>query len=542
MITIPNNFRFNSIKKIIYISLLLFFVSIGLFFQFKPFISSVYSYSKKQILLLYLGESNYIEKVRLSQVNIDFNNDYKQRTVETTLLPLSISEYKLGGISTTFPAGGGALEIINSQIVIMSRFGEFYVFNTNKLERADIKAVPNNIDSHILYRATKPTIDVMRAHDFVYDRFSNRLYATYTKYIDKEKNVFCVSYINLDKNSLKSVGDWTEIFVSSPINESYPALAGGGKIIINNSILYFSVGYADDDSSKSFDIPASQDLNSFFGRIFSYNLKDKTLMTISIGHRNVQGMTFTNNGDLLATEHGPQGGDEINLITNGGNYGWPYSTYGTDYGKYTWHNTSIIASKAFTDPIFSFVPSVALSPIISIQNFHPIWNGDLLAGSLKAQSLYRIKYKDKRVIFSEPIWIGKRIRDIIEFDKSTIILLTDDASILFIKTDEVKLTKNTKGAGYNFSPEINRCLNCHHFEQSTPASMAPSLANIWNRKAGADSFENYSIGLKNADFLWDENKLRLYLTNPNGLIPGTSMPNLNLKDDEISKIIKTLRN
>lgn len=482
-----------------------------------------------------------MEKIKTDYEKSNSYDRSHSRTVETTLLPILLTEYKLGNPSSPFPAGGGALEIINSKIVLMSRFGDFFIFNNDVVNKAEIKPVPNGLSEHILRRATKPTIDILRAHNMAFDKSSNRLYASYTKYLNKDKNIFCISYIKIDLSSLKSIGDWTDIFVSSPINEAYPSLAGGGKIIIKDRTLYFSIGYADVDVGSSENVPPSQNMNSSFGKIYAYDLDSKKFKILSIGHRNVQGMTFASNGDLLATEHGPQGGDEINLVSNGGNFGWPYATYGTNYGKYTWQYSSLPIDKNFISPIFSFVPSVALSPIITLHNFNDRWNGDLIAGSLKAQSLFRIKYRDNRVIFSEPIWIGKRIRDIIEFDQSTILLLTDDGSLLFMNPDNYRLRENTKDAGYNFSPELTRCLTCHHFEQSTPTSMAPSLANIWNRKAGSDTFEKYSSGLKKADFVWDENNLRIYLRNPDHLIPGTSMPNLNLTDNDISAIIKSLK-
>ena len=124
---------------------------------------------------------------------------------------------------------------------------------------------------------------------------------------------------------------------------------------------------------------------------------------------------------------------------------------------------------------------------------------------------------------------------------SSIALLTDDGLILSVTIDDKKLEVDKKNAGYNFTPQLKKCLVCHHFEQSTPSSIAPTLANIFNRKAGSDSFERYSTAMKTSEIKWTENKLRDFLSNPNKIIEGTSMPNLGLSDYEINSIIKALK-
>jgi glucose/arabinose dehydrogenase len=104
------------------------------------------------------------------------------------------------------------------------------------------------------------------------------------------------------------------------------------------------------------------------------------------GHLNPQGLTFLKNGQLLSTEHGPKRGDELNVITEGSNCGWPDVTVGTEYGSYDWPvGSSLVGSHTgYTAPLFAWVPSIAVSQLIEINNFHPRWDGDLLVGSLKA--------------------------------------------------------------------------------------------------------------------------------------------------------------
>jgi len=73
-----------------------------------------------------------------------------------------------------------------------------------------------------------------------------------------------------------------------------------------------------------------------YGKTILIHLDDGTSEIYSLGHRNPQGLYVTPEGAIWSTEHGPQGGDELNLIVRGANYGWPLVTYGTDYGSAAW--------------------------------------------------------------------------------------------------------------------------------------------------------------------------------------------------------------
>ena len=85
----------------------------------------------------------------------------------------------------------------------------------------------------------------------------------------------------------------------------------------------------------------SQDLNSKMGKILEINLNTQTVKMVSRGHRNPEGLIVTKSGALLSAEHGPAGGDELNVIVEGANYGWPIVTLGTEYGSYGWHDTKV---------------------------------------------------------------------------------------------------------------------------------------------------------------------------------------------------------
>src|SRR5262249_31167125 len=133
---------------------------------------------------------------------------------------------------------------------------------------------------------------------------------------------------------------------------------------------------------------------------------------------------------LFSTEHGARGGDELNVIAEGSNYGWPNVTLGTGYDSYNWEvGRSLVGTHAeYTAPLFAWVPSIAVLQLIEVNNCHPRWDGDLLVGSLKASSLYRLRLEAGRVLYSEPIWIGQKIRDIAQTINGIIVLWTDDTA------------------------------------------------------------------------------------------------------------------
>lgn len=80
----------------------------------------------------------------------------------------------------------------------------------------------------------------------------------------------------------------------------------------------------------------SEDPNTTFGKIIQIDLTTGQSHQFTKGHRNQEGLTFLKSGELLSTEHGPRSGDELNVITEGSDYGWPNATLGTEYNSYDW--------------------------------------------------------------------------------------------------------------------------------------------------------------------------------------------------------------
>jgi glucose/arabinose dehydrogenase len=190
----------------------------------------------------------------------------------------------------------------------------------------------------------------------------------------------------------------------------------------------------------------AQNPDSDFGKILKIDPRTSTKTLVSMGHRNPQGLAITSKGTMYATEHGPRGGDALNVIVAGRNYGWPVTTLGTHYTTYDWPNRSRrTAEQRFETPVLAWLPSIGVSNLIEVANFDPAWDNDLLVESLKAQALYRLRRDGEgRVVYSEPIPLGQRLRDIAALSDGTLVLWTDEAQLLFLSVDRARLAGNRR--------------------------------------------------------------------------------------------------
>ncbi len=188
----------------------------------------------------------------------------------------------------------------------------------------------------------------------------------------------------------------------------------GSRIVFDNSgHLFFSIG----DRGNRDENP--QNIYKDGGKIYRLNLdgsipSDNPFVSLqgaktaifSFGHRNPQGLTIHPlTGSLWEHEHGPRGGDEINLPEKGKNYGWPEITYGINYiGTKITDETK---RKGLEQPIYHWTPSIAPSGMaFSSSEVYPEWKNNLFVGSLKFQYLERLVFKEKKVISREKLFNG----------------------------------------------------------------------------------------------------------------------------------------
>ena len=186
----------------------------------------------------------------------------------------------------------------------------------------------------------------------------------------------------------------------------------------------------------------AQVISSQLGKVLGFTIDGEPLVNhpfpespfiFTVGHRNPQGLVQGNNGQIFLHEHGPDGGDEVNLLQQGANYGWPVVTLGKDYSGA--RISPFTTYPGMTDPIVNWTPSIAPSSMLYYTDSqYPMLTNSLLVTSLKAKALYVVKavsnaYTSSRV-FDE---MGERLRDIAIDHNGNILLLTDGENARVIK-------------------------------------------------------------------------------------------------------------
>ena len=223
----------------------------------------------------------------------------------------------------------------------------------------------------------------------------------------------------------------------------YPAQGAGGRLIkLDNSSLLFTTG---DFRNR----PLAQDLVSDFGKILKINTQNKKSDVISIGHRNPQGLYYSKKFNfIISTEHGPKGGDEVNInlkpFKKIKNFGWPVSSYGEHY--YKAYSKKILQEAplnkshkkyGFVEPIKYFVPSIGISQIIPLNKDETKFLIGAMGNEIKDQDLglhlILLNEKRQKVIEHNYTLLNERVRDIIvSKDKKTVIIFLETSSSLLI--------------------------------------------------------------------------------------------------------------
>jgi hypothetical protein len=275
-----------------------------------------------------------------------------------------------------------------------------------------------------------------------------RIYATHHFWNAGQRCfVLRVSYLDGTRAQILDTSgalSWRTLYETSPcltLNTEGPrgvrfeGLESGGRMaMLNDHELLLSVGdHAFNGVDRSESLP--QDRSNSYGKILRIELNTGAAEVYSSGHRNPMGLYVDPHGAIWETEHGPRGGDEINLIREGVDYGWPAVTYGTDYSRHSWPlNPAQGRHDGFEEPIFAFVPSIGISSLTGVTgDALKDWQDDLLVASLRTQAVSRVRVKDGRAILAEPIPVGHRVRDIVMGHDGRIVVWTDEGDVLFIE-------------------------------------------------------------------------------------------------------------
>ena len=491
---------------------------------------------------------------------IPIKNEFSRRT---NLLPLHIKKIKRGVTGN----GGGVASV--GKNILVQKAGQFFHLDltTQKLMRIDVDPPANGLEAiknwqAYKFKSRRPSRYLKINPKFfnhknilIIPRRKGTILLVAHIYLHAQDHCYALRLSRADFSAdlpplqwKATKDDWTTIFETRPcIQEEYhgtaynPAESGGGLSLskkLNHIIL--AIGTFGVYGSQKKDFLILQNEKSDYGSIVEININNGRKTKISTGHRNPQGLTLDDQGNLWAVEQGPQGGDELNLIVKGKNYGWPFVTYGTDYGAFSYSLSQAGQHQGYEKPIFAFVPSIAMSDVSFVRNFEPEWNGDLLVSSLRGRSLFRLRIRDGRVVVRERINLKERIRNIHNHGNGTLIA-SGSKNIFIIKTNINRPSFSLKSSDPAVRQAWNACIVCHGAGRASNGN-APSLLNVLKREIGNSDFAHYSQSFKAASGRWTEARLKAFLSNPDALFEDTSMPNPNIDDPKIiTAIIEHLK-
>ena len=329
-------------------------------------------------------------------------------------------EYNVERVEHNFNHPWSSATLPNGDILVTELIGKIKRIDINTREVIDINGIPK-----VLFRGQGGLSDIILHPEFE----NNNIVLISFSYGEKNKNTLKVISAELIKNELVNK---KTIFEATPYRKTSHHY-GARLVFLNDGTLIITSGdginYRED----------AQYLDNHFGKIIRINSdgsipEDNPYIDIqnalpeifSYGHRNQQGIAYDSKNDILySNEHGPRGGDELNLITAGKNYGWPAITYGIDY------NGSIISP--FTEkvgmeqPLTYWVPSIAPSDMIFYDGeMFPEFNNNLIISSLVPGEIRKISLDnnalEEEIIFDE---IKGRIRSIKSSTNGALVVLSD---------------------------------------------------------------------------------------------------------------------
>ncbi|MEM7724637.1 MAG: PQQ-dependent sugar dehydrogenase, partial [Pseudomonadota bacterium] len=393
---------------------------------------------------------------------------------------------------TTLPAplvrgNGGSLEAVGNDLFLLVRTGQLY----HRPEDADafrLIDVPPPLDI-AAQTAIRPnpafgvkSLAITDSDDGL------RVYAAHT-YVDQDRacNGLALSRLALRSaaGGFAPLGTWDTVWRSTPCipqtDNALPLASAGAFQIDNDGSIVLSVGdFGFDGIDYTTDLPVAQDPASDYGKVVRIDPETGAARHLARGVRNSSGLAIMSDGRIFEVHHGYRGGDELNLVREGANYGWPFVTYGARYATYDWPLSDTPGRHPdFVKPVFAWSPSPAVSALAEADGAEfPLWQGDLLMGSLKAHTLHRIVFDGNRVVLVEPIEIGARIRDMTVLADGRIAMLFDGRPYIGVleRRPEVAL------AGPTEPPDsLKPCAVCHALYPNQPALAAPRLDSILKR-------------------------------------------------------------
>ncbi len=325
----------------------------------------------------------------------------------------------------------GYLYLYDEQIFVVSGDGKISYFKINELNNNEI--ILNNINSNILTYANDKNI-INQGKISIRGVFikNDKVFLSYTKKI--KDNCYNTSIMISDLNLSNLI--FKDFFTYNECSDDISNHTGGRMIDFNEDSFLFTIG----DGQK---FEKAQDDNSLWGKLLQINFNGKIEKVIAKGLRNTQGGSyFDEKKILILSDHGPSGGDEINILKlkdfdKNLNFGWPIATYGKikyieiPQNKFSFADELNHSKNGFEEPIKVYNPSVAPSHIINVNNLKNEFNNDFFMSTMGnfpgvgRRSVHHLKFDEnfKNILYDDIIPIGERIRDMIFLKKQKKIIL-----------------------------------------------------------------------------------------------------------------------
>jgi glucose/arabinose dehydrogenase len=283
----------------------------------------------------------------------------------------------------------------------------------------------------IYVRGQAGLLDVALDQNYTRNR---RIFFAYIRNIDAENCGLAVDSAVLDEE-MGTLSNVNTILQTQPFTNRATSQSGA-RIAIDpkDGNLFVSVG----DRSTGDPIPLqAQQRDTHLGKVVHITPEGKAAPgnpalglpeVWSMGHRTPQGLAFAPDGRLWETEHGPRGGDELNLIEKGKNYGWPVIVHGINYPG-TKIGEAIVEKQGLEQPRYYWDPVIAPSGLVFYRgNLFPEWKTSVLIGGLAGQAIFRLELgKDDKVVNEEALLadMNERFRDVRVFQDGAVYVLTD---------------------------------------------------------------------------------------------------------------------
>jgi len=340
----------------------------------------------------------------------------------------TLHDYRVVPVASGLQNPWGIAFLPGGDILITERAGRLRIVREGRLLPGTVPGVPE-----VLAQGQGGLMDVQPHPDFATNRL---IYITYSKpYTDLEGARTVLIRGTFQDDVLTNI---EELFSAQAVGRGHY----GSRIAFDgNGYVFISAGDRQAPSRGDLYAHPAQDLSNHHGvvvrlhddgRIPADNPFVGTAGALgeiwSYGHRNPQGLAFhPMTGDLWANEHGPQGGDELNVVLPGRNYGWPVIGYGVNYGSGTTIHEGTL-KEGMESPKHFWVPSIATSGLmIYTGDKFPAWRGNIFVGGLGGEQLSRLTVDGQTVLNEETLFqrMG-RIRDVRQGPDGYIYLAIDD--------------------------------------------------------------------------------------------------------------------